>query len=151
MLTGGRQTPGVDEQPLDKIKQRLLEVGALPFIVAIGDDHDFDTLTTAVEDPEDIFKIPSYEELLSEVQSTAAGVARRTSKHFVFTFPPKVNPRFLLSGFTRVVPLKGWSLRERGHVNLFCGTFTLGTNTGSLPIQKKVIQQYFLVVFLLSL
>ena len=95
MLTGGRQTPGVDEQPLDKIKQRLLEVGALPFIVAIGDDHDFDTLTTAVEDPQDIFKIPSYEELLSEVRSTAAVVARRTSKHFVFTFPPKVNPRFL--------------------------------------------------------
>ena len=106
MLTGGRQTPGFDEEPLDKIKQRLLDVGALPFIVAIGDDHDFETLTTVVENPEDIIKIPSFEKLLSEVGSTAAEVARRTSKPFDFTFPLKINTRFFLSVFSQVVLFK---------------------------------------------
>lgn len=80
MLTSGRQTPGDDEQALVKIKEMLLGVGALPFIVAIGNDHDFPALTKAVENPKDIFKVPSFQDLLSQVQSTAAGVTSRTSK-----------------------------------------------------------------------
>jgi len=62
----------------------LLGVGALPFIVAIGDDHDFSTLTTAVEDPNDVIKVPSFQDLLSHVPSTASRAASRTSKHRLF-------------------------------------------------------------------
>lgn len=80
LLTAGNQTVGDDEEPLDKIKKMLLDVGALPFIVAIGEDHDIPTLTTAVEDPKDIFEVPSFDDLLSQVSSTAAVVANRTSK-----------------------------------------------------------------------
>lgn len=85
LLTAGRQTPGDDEEPLDKVKKRLLDVGALPFIVAIGTDHDIPTLTTAVEDPKDIFKVPSFDDLLSQVSSTATGVANRTSKFCLYS------------------------------------------------------------------
>lgn len=85
LLTAGRQTPGDDEKPLDKVKKRLLDVGALPFIVAIGTDHDIPTLTTAVEDPKDIFKVPSFDDLLSQVSSTATGVANRTSKFCLYS------------------------------------------------------------------
>lgn len=80
LLTAGRQTPGDDEEPLDKVKKILLDVGALPFIVAIGTDHDIPTLTTAVEDTKDMFKVQSFDVLLSEVSSIASVVASRTSK-----------------------------------------------------------------------
>ena len=80
MLTGGRHTPSDDKQALDKVKKRLLEAGALPFIVALGNDHDFPRLITAVDDQKDIFKVSSFEDLLAQVKSTAAGVASRTSK-----------------------------------------------------------------------
>lgn len=80
LLTTGRQTPGDDEEPLDKVKKMLLDVGALPFIVAIGTDHDIPTLTTAVEDPKDMFKVQSFEVLLSQVSSIATVVANRTSE-----------------------------------------------------------------------
>lgn len=78
LITAGRQTPGEDEQPLDKFKRLLLNVGALPFIVAVGKDHDNPTLATAVEDSEDIIRVPSFVELLSYVSSTSARVANRT-------------------------------------------------------------------------
>lgn len=78
LLTAGRQTPGDDEEPLDKVKKMLLGVGALPFIVAIGTDHDIPTLTTAVEDPKDMFKVQSFDVLLSQVFSIASVVANRT-------------------------------------------------------------------------
>ena len=80
LLTAGRQTQGDDEESLDTVKKMLLGVGALPFIVAIGTDHDIPTLTTAVEDPKDILKVQSFDVLLSQVSSIASIVANRTSK-----------------------------------------------------------------------
>ena len=79
LLTTGRQTPSDDEEPLDKVKKMLLGVGALPFIVAIGTDHNIPTLTKAVEDPKDMFQVQSIDVLLSQVSSIAAVVANRTS------------------------------------------------------------------------
>ena len=80
LLTTGRQTPGGDEEPIEKVKKMLLGVGALPFIVAIGTDHDIPALTKAVEDPKDMFKVQSFDVLLSQASSVAAAVANRTSK-----------------------------------------------------------------------
>ena len=80
MFTAGRQTPSDDEQTLGEIKKMLLEAGALPFIFAVGKDHDFSSLTTAVEYPQDLFKIPAFDDLLPQLQAAAKKMAIRTSR-----------------------------------------------------------------------
>lgn len=78
MLTGGTSTD--NQQALVDVKMKLREAGALPFIIAVGSGHDFSKLTATVNDPKDIFKAPSFQELLFQVKSTAEGVASRKSK-----------------------------------------------------------------------
>ena len=84
LITGGRQSSDEDEEPLEKFKKLLLDVGALPFIVAIGKDHDNQTLRAVVEDPGDIFRVPTFIELSSSVSSTAARVANRKGQSLPF-------------------------------------------------------------------
>lgn len=78
MLTGGTSTD--DRQALEDVKMKLREAGALPFIIAVGSGHDFSKLTATVNDPKDIFKVPSFQELLFHVKSTAEVVVSRKSK-----------------------------------------------------------------------
>lgn len=84
LITGGRQSSDEDEEPLEKFKKLLLDVRALPFIVAIGKDHDNQTLRAVVEDPGDIFRVPTFIELSSSVSSTAARVANRKGQSLPF-------------------------------------------------------------------
>lgn len=79
MLTGGTSTD--DQQALEGVKMKLREAGALPLIIAVGSGHDFSKLSATVNDPKDIFKVPSFQELLFQVKSTAEEVVSRKSKH----------------------------------------------------------------------
>lgn len=81
ILTGGKMSSAQDAPLLKLSFKTLRAAGNKAFIVAIGSDHDKEELLPAVDRPEDIFSVSSFENLVSRACPISKAIAERAGKY----------------------------------------------------------------------
>ena len=81
ILTARRQGRGTNS--LRDSVQPLRDEGADVYVVTIGSDPNFEELLPLVIQPDDIFKVPSYQELLKKNGPISTEIARRTGMYAI--------------------------------------------------------------------
>ena len=88
LLTAGEQSPTNKQDPLSNVVKPLRDLRVQTFVVSIGSDPDKQELFSVVEDPRDIFEVPSFEALLPETRQITKSIAGRSRK-LVYLFQCK--------------------------------------------------------------
>ena len=81
LMTTGRQTPERDAQSLDKKAAILDSIGAKTYVIAIGKRPDTRELSLAVKKSEDIVRIYSIRDVLSQTGPTAQKIIKNSRKY----------------------------------------------------------------------
>ena len=71
VFTDGIQTPGNGVESLNKAVQPLLRKGVRVFAVSVGTTVDMDELQAMVQNPEDVYQVASFSELVDKASDFA--------------------------------------------------------------------------------